>query len=213
MAANELGVDFSAREKYLRAGPSRSIAVRRCPSCYKGQRYSTVDPQGIVIVVKRPARNSLCKRARSPFSSAILAASTLVLLGRGRDGVCFSIRGRANQQAHPASIITSLFMCHLSCAGAFCAGGCALAGSGDLLPACIPVKIARGKSTTLYLLPACFARVKCIPGATELNALLELTAAGSGGAKRLAGGKQEGLPAVTCRFPRPSTVKRWKNNQ
>jgi hypothetical protein len=59
--------------------------------------------------------------------------------------------------------------------GAFCQAAVALAGFGDLLPACIPLEIFRKKHTTLHLLPACLAKVNCIPGATELNILPELT--------------------------------------
>jgi hypothetical protein len=66
-------------------------------------------------------------------------------------------------------------MGHLSCAGAFYKAAGAFAGFGDLLPAFIPVKPARDKPATLYLLPARCARVKSVPGATELNVLPELT--------------------------------------
>jgi hypothetical protein len=66
-------------------------------------------------------------------------------------------------------------MGHLSRIRACCKAAFALAGTGDLLPAFIPVKIAGEKSATLYLLPVRFAGVKSAPAGTELNALPELT--------------------------------------
>jgi hypothetical protein len=53
-----------------------------------------------------------------------------------------------------AAIIISLFIIHLSCVGALSGAAVALAGSGDLLLASIPVKSMRGQPTTLYLLPS-----------------------------------------------------------
>jgi hypothetical protein len=44
----------------------------------------------------------------------------------------------------------------------------ALAGSSNLLAASIPVEIACGQHTTLYLLPARSSEVKPPPGAAEL---------------------------------------------
>jgi len=52
----------------------------------------------------------------------------------------------------------------------------ALSGPGNLLAASIPVEIAHGRRTTLYLLPARCAQVKSPPDAVELIVPLLLAA-------------------------------------
>jgi len=71
-----------------------------------------------------------------------------------------------------------------------------------LLPASIPVKIARGKHATLYRLPVRFAGVTSIPGATDINALPELTTTRreAPGAAQAASGR--GYTPLHADFPR-----------
>src|ERR1039458_9139490 len=76
-----------------------------------------------------------------------------------------------------ASIITSLLMGSPLLRKSFLReASVALAGPGNLLAASIPVEIAHGRSTTLYLLPARCAHVKSPPGEVELIVPLLLAA-------------------------------------
>jgi hypothetical protein len=78
----------------------------------------------------------------------------------------------------------------------------ALAGSSILLAASVPVKIACGQHTTLYLLPTRSAEVKSPAGAAELSILLPLASVELAPRSGSAEASGKGYMPLPANFPR-----------